>query len=70
MSRDIDDILHLTRDLLTTEAGHRHIERLIDSAGIVLQKAVGDLFSHPADTVDDRQESSGSSPDRTAKNDT
>ena len=69
LSRNIDDVFQLTRDLLTTEAGHRHIGQLIDNAGSMLERTVSDLFGHSADRENDRQGSPDKTQEKTGKND-
>lgn len=45
VSRDIGDLFQLTRDLLTTAEGHRHIGEIVNRAGDQLEKAINDLFA-------------------------
>lgn len=68
MNQDIDGVLQLTRDLLTTEEGHRYIEQMIDHAGNVLEKAFSDFFRRSPDTGRDRPESVDKTEDKTGKN--
>jgi hypothetical protein len=65
LNRNIEEIFQLTRDLLTTEAGHRHIEQLIDNVGSVLERKVSDLFGHSADQENEEHEFT----DKSGKND-
>jgi hypothetical protein len=69
LSRNIDDIFQLTRDLLTTEAGHRHIEQLIDNAGSRLERTVNDLLRHSADPENEGNGSPDKTPVYTGKYD-
>lgn len=68
LSRNIDDIFQLTRDLLTTEAGHRHIEQLIDHAGSMLERRVSELVGQFADLETDKHGSSDKTPEQTGEN--
>jgi hypothetical protein len=69
LSRNIDDIFQLTRDLLTTNAGHRHIEHLINTAGSRLERTVNDLFGHSADPENEGNGSSDKTHENIGKND-
>lgn len=69
LNNNIDDIVHLARDLLTTEPGHRHIEKLIDTAAGRLERMVSDLFAHTANQENERTESPENPPEKPRNND-
>jgi hypothetical protein len=65
LTSNIDDIIHLARDLLTTESGHRHIEKLVDTAASRLERTISDLFVHTGYRETEEEES----PEKSRNND-
>ncbi|MDD1712020.1 MAG: hypothetical protein LUQ69_02505 [Methanoregulaceae archaeon] len=65
LNRNIEEIFQLTRDLLTTEAGHRHIEQLIGNVSSDLERKVSNLFQNSADQENEGHEFT----DKSSKND-
>jgi hypothetical protein len=69
VSRDIGDLFQLTRDLLTTEEGHRHIGELVNRAGNQLEKAINDLLAETGSKKSESKESTKSGAKSTVEKD-
>jgi len=48
----IDDVMKVTRDLVTTEEGKQHIEKTIKDTQTQIQKSFDDIISRVKDELD------------------
>ncbi len=62
VAKAINDVIGLAHGVITTDEGHRYVEKTVKDAGTTLQNGINDVFARVQETLKRRQQS-GAKPD-------
>ncbi|MBN1167880.1 MAG: hypothetical protein JXA44_12245 [Methanospirillaceae archaeon] len=51
VSHALQDVLDISRDIITTKEGHKHVEKTIEKTGSLFEKLISDVVSYTEKTL-------------------
>lgn len=56
VAKAINDVIGLAHGVITTDEGHRYVEKTVKDAGTILQNGINDVFARVQETLKRRQQ--------------